>query len=140
MKNGGGRKFNNDEFCDYHKQKRHSTQKCYQLKNALEDAIRRGWLKEFVDKQSACREQKPQRKRKHDNEDGDEPEVDEKKIARDAGKAHSRAERDKNYPGIVHTIVGGPPAVKYTSSSSLVSSLYSLKKHFRTIRTLYSAL
>ena len=56
MRNGGGRRFNKEEFCDYHKQAGHSTDKCYQLKNAIEDAIRRGWLKEFVDKQSICRE------------------------------------------------------------------------------------
>ena len=41
MRNGGGRWFNKDEFCDYHKQVGHSTEKCYQLKNAIEDAIRR---------------------------------------------------------------------------------------------------
>ena len=60
MRNGGGRRFNKEEFCDYHKQAGHSTDKCYRLKNAIEDAIRRGWLKEFVDKQSLCKEQKPQ--------------------------------------------------------------------------------
>ena len=29
MRNGGGRRFNKDEFCDYHKQAGHSTEMCY---------------------------------------------------------------------------------------------------------------
>ena len=57
------------------------------MKNVIKDAIRRGWLKEFIDKQGACKEVKPQRKRKHDDEDKDEPEVREKKNMRDTGKA-----------------------------------------------------
>ena len=62
MKNDEGHKFNNDEFCEYHKQKGHSTQRCYQLKNAIEGTIRRGWVKEFVDKHSAYKEEKQQSK------------------------------------------------------------------------------
>ena len=127
MKNGGGRKFDNNEFYDYHKQRGHSTQKCYQLKNAIEDVIRHGWLKEFVDKHSSCKEEKPQRKRKHNDDEKDE--VDNHKTMSDTGKAQVQIDGDKNYPGIVHTIVGGPLAVKYTLSSSSTSSSKRSKDH-----------
>ena len=86
MRIGGGRKFNNDEFYEYHKQRGYSTQKCYQLRNAIEDAIRRGWLKEFIYRNASCKEGKPLRKGKHDYNDDKDDEDDEKTV-RNAGKA-----------------------------------------------------
>ena len=67
-----GRKFNSDEYCDYHQSKGHSTKDCWQLRNTIEDAIRREWLKNFVDK-GGCKEEKPQRKKRtEDDDDSDE--------------------------------------------------------------------
>ena len=68
-----------------------------------------------MDKHSACKDEKPQRKRKHDDEDEDDDEIEEKRNVRDTGKVHVRADRDKNFLGIVHTIVGGPPASRYAA-------------------------
>ena len=51
-----GRKFNSEEYCDYHQCKGHPTKDCWQLKNAIEDAIPKGWLKNFVDK-NGCKEE-----------------------------------------------------------------------------------
>ena len=32
------------------------------MKNAIEDAIQRGWLKEFIDKHSSCKRKSPKEK------------------------------------------------------------------------------
>ena len=114
------RRFNNDELCKYYKQKFHSTQECYPLWNVIEDAIIREWLKEFIDRNASCKEEKPSRKRKHDD-DGDEVDEDDEKPVQDAGKAQAQADRDKNYLGIVYTIVGGPSASNYFTRSLFAS-------------------
>ena len=73
-----GCKFNSEEYCDYHQSTGHTTKECWQLKNTIEDAIRRGWLKNFVDK-SGCKEDRPQRKKKSDDDDSDEDEAMEER-------------------------------------------------------------
>ena len=72
------RKFNSEEYCDYHQSKGHPTKDCWRLKNAIEDDIRRGWLKIFVDK-SGCKEDRPQRKKKSDDDDSDEDDAMEER-------------------------------------------------------------
>ena len=65
------KRFNPEEYCDYHQSKGHPTKDCWQLKNAIEDTIHRGWLKNFVDK-NGCKEEKPiKRKRREDDGDYD---------------------------------------------------------------------
>ena len=58
--------------CDYHQPKGHPTKDCWQLKNAIEDAIRRGWLKNFVDKNGSKEEKPTRRRRTEDDDDNDE--------------------------------------------------------------------
>ncbi|XP_052176651.1 uncharacterized protein LOC127790956 [Diospyros lotus] len=42
-------KFRNQEkFCAYHNEVGHDTSKCYALKDAIEELIRRGWLRDYV--------------------------------------------------------------------------------------------
>ena len=37
------------DYCEFHKAKGHDTKDCFQLKNVVEDSIRRGYLKDFID-------------------------------------------------------------------------------------------
>ena len=37
------------DYCKFHKARGHDTKDCYQLKNVIENAVRRGYLKDFVD-------------------------------------------------------------------------------------------
>ena len=75
-----------------------------------------------MDKHSTCKDEKPQKKRKHDDDDEDEDEIEEKRTMRDMGITQVRVDRDKNCPGIVHTIVGGPPASRHAACSPSASS------------------
>ena len=72
---------------------------------------------------SICKDEKLQRKKKHDDKDEDEDEVEEKKNVRDIRKAQTRANKDNNYPGINHTIIGGAPASRHVACSPSASSL-----------------
>ncbi|KAL0350686.1 UNVERIFIED_CONTAM: hypothetical protein Sradi_4217800 [Sesamum radiatum] len=39
-----------DKYCHFHRDRGHSTEECYHLKNEIEKLIRRGYLREFVDR------------------------------------------------------------------------------------------
>ena len=75
-------------------------------KNAIEVAIRRGWLKEFMDMSSGYKEEKLWRKKEHDEE-----ELKDRKPIVEAKKTQTRADIDKNCRGVIHTIVRRPPAL-----------------------------
>ena len=64
------------------------------IANAHEDDIRRGWLKEFIDKHLSCKEKKPQRKRKHDDDDEKDDE-DERNLCKILVKYRSELIRTK---------------------------------------------
>ena len=59
-----------------------------------------------------CKEEKPQRKRRtKDDDDSDEDDAmaERKPLKLAENTQKNQADRDKNYPSIIHTIVGGPP-------------------------------
>ncbi|KAL5789536.1 hypothetical protein ACOSQ2_004424 [Xanthoceras sorbifolium] len=39
---------NPNKFCTYHNEANHNTTDCFELKNAIEDLIRRGRLRDYV--------------------------------------------------------------------------------------------
>ena len=92
------------------------------MKNAIKDAIRRGWLKNFIDK-DGCKEDRPLRKKRSDDDSDDEEMQKERKRPKTVENAqNNRADRDKNCPGIIHTIVGGPPTQSRSNSDSISGS------------------
>ena len=54
---------------------------------------------------AGCKQEKPWRKGKHDNDEKEE--VKDRKHVAEAEKNQTRVDRDKYCHGIVHTIVGG---------------------------------
>ncbi|KAL0386820.1 UNVERIFIED_CONTAM: hypothetical protein Sradi_2563800 [Sesamum radiatum] len=44
------KRMTSDKICHFHRDRGHSTEECYHLKNEIEKLIRRGYLREFVDR------------------------------------------------------------------------------------------
>ncbi|KAL0302868.1 UNVERIFIED_CONTAM: hypothetical protein Sradi_6154900 [Sesamum radiatum] len=44
------KRLKSDRYCRFHKDRGHSTEDCYHLKNEIEKLIQRGYLKEYVEK------------------------------------------------------------------------------------------
>jgi hypothetical protein len=90
---------NSGRYCDYHQHQGHDTNNCRDLRNAIEDALKRGNLREFVLHPRRKRNPSPddhpaqRQKTQHNNEMPPQPE----------------AERDYQPPDRgVHMIFGGP--------------------------------
>ena len=78
MKPNPNRKTSN-EYCKYHKAKGHDTSECWQLKSAIEDAIRQGYLKEYIDRYSSCKVERPSRRRRTDDDDDNDDDREERR-------------------------------------------------------------
>ena len=61
------------DYCKFHKARGHDTKDCFQLKNAIEDAVRRGYLKDFIDLDRCNPERPTQRRRRDDDQDDERP-------------------------------------------------------------------
>ena len=126
MKPNPKRKTSN-EYCKYHKAKGHDTSECWQLKSTIEDAIRRGYLKQYIDHYSSCKTERPSRRRRTDDDDDDEREEGRScENARQGGKDERTdqprgGDRDKNCYGEINTIIGGPVYNRNHEPSPLTS-------------------
>ena len=88
------------DYCKFHKAKGHDTKDCFQLKNAIEDAIRRGYLKDFIDLDRCNPKQPAQRRRRDDDQD------DERPLAGPSNQASLSIGRVCH--GEINMITGGP--------------------------------
>ena len=61
------------DYCKFHKAKGHDTKDCYQLRNAIEDAVRREYLKDFIDLDRCNPERPTQRRKRDDDQDEERP-------------------------------------------------------------------
>ena len=102
------------DYCKFHKARGHHTKDCYQLKNAIEDAVRRGYLKDFVDLDRCNPERPAQRRRRDDDQD------DERPAAMPPGQTPPVTAR--MCYGEISTIAGGPPPSRPRGSSGAGSS------------------
>ncbi|KAL0453570.1 UNVERIFIED_CONTAM: hypothetical protein Slati_1335100 [Sesamum latifolium] len=58
---GNLKRLKSDKYCRFHKDRGHSTEDCYHLKNEIEKLIQRGYLKEYVENKPPGHEFTPQR-------------------------------------------------------------------------------
>ncbi|KAK6150854.1 hypothetical protein DH2020_015786 [Rehmannia glutinosa] len=87
-----------EKYCHFHRDRGHTTEECHHLKNEIEKLIRRGYLKEFVDK---SREDHQKRNDASKSKD----------VNRDHASGSGRKEPEKhNLPtaGVIGVISGGP--------------------------------
>ncbi|KAL0293072.1 UNVERIFIED_CONTAM: hypothetical protein Sradi_6958800 [Sesamum radiatum] len=87
-----------DKYCHFHRDRGHSTKECFHLKNEIEKLIRRGYLREFVDRGKA-KAQEPVA----------EPRRDAHRIE-SGGRRGDEQVKKENLPtaGIIGVISGGP--------------------------------
>ncbi|KAL0319854.1 UNVERIFIED_CONTAM: hypothetical protein Sradi_5246900 [Sesamum radiatum] len=87
-----------DKYCHFHRDRGHSTEECFHLKNEIEKLIRRGYLREFVDRGKA-KAQEPV----------GEPRRDAPRIE-SGGRRGDEQIKKENLPtaGIIGVISGGP--------------------------------
>ncbi|GAV67668.1 hypothetical protein CFOL_v3_11173 [Cephalotus follicularis] len=82
-----------DKYCRYHRDHGHDTEKCRQLKNQIEDLIRKGYLRKYVDRDA------PQGRREQRREEA----------------PRQQEEQQQQQPrGVIHTISGGSHLVATT--------------------------
>ncbi|KAL0428243.1 UNVERIFIED_CONTAM: hypothetical protein Slati_2999100 [Sesamum latifolium] len=89
------KRLKSDKYCRFHKDRGHSTEDCYHLKNEIEKLIQRGYLKEYIENKPSGHSSAPQR-------EGGEPEEAESSRRREKGR--------ENLPsaGVIDVVTGGP--------------------------------
>ncbi|KAL0448502.1 UNVERIFIED_CONTAM: hypothetical protein Slati_1406600 [Sesamum latifolium] len=92
------KRMTSDKYCHFHRDRGHSTEECYHLKNEIEKLIRRGYLREFVDR-GKTKAQEPVA----------EPRRDAPRIESGGRMGEERVKKE-NLPtaGIIGVISGGP--------------------------------
>ncbi|GAV58189.1 hypothetical protein CFOL_v3_01723, partial [Cephalotus follicularis] len=88
-------KRDSDKYCQYHRDHRHDTKECRHLKNQIEDLIRKGHLRKYVDRNA------PQEMRERREEAPQQPEEQQPR-------------------GVIHTISGGVASYEEVISFSEV--------------------
>ena len=83
-------KRNPNKFCLYHRDHSHDTEECIQLRDEIEELIRRGWLNRFIQYRSEGREDRPR--------------------ALPQPEPSRKEEQSEDRPpiGIINTLSGGP--------------------------------
>ena len=68
------RRIESGKYCDFHRDYGHDTNDCDQIRNAIEDAVRRGYLKYYVAENNKPRQERStQRRRTQEPEEKDTP-------------------------------------------------------------------
>ncbi|KAL0313369.1 UNVERIFIED_CONTAM: hypothetical protein Sradi_5736200 [Sesamum radiatum] len=90
---GKSKRMKSDKYCLFHKDRGHSTEECLHLKDEIEKLIRRGYLKEYVDRNNRPREgnSRPPQERRERETRGNQPNQDNPPTA-----------------GVIGVISGGP--------------------------------
>ncbi|KAL0434623.1 UNVERIFIED_CONTAM: hypothetical protein Sradi_0170200 [Sesamum radiatum] len=89
------KRLKSDRYCRFHKDRGHSTEDCYHLKNEIEKLIQRGYLKEYVENRPSRHASAPRR------EEG----------GREEPESSRRKEKGReNLPtaGVISVVIGGP--------------------------------
>ncbi|KAL0385972.1 UNVERIFIED_CONTAM: hypothetical protein Sradi_2991500 [Sesamum radiatum] len=87
-----------EKYCHFHRDRGHSTEECFHLKNEIEKLIRRGYLREFVDRGKAKAQEPVAEPRR------DAPRIES------GGRRGEEQVKKENLPtaGIIGVISGGP--------------------------------
>lgn len=89
-------KRNNNKYCRFHRHHGHDTSQCYDLRDQIENLIRRGHLKKYMGKKDVC---SFQGKRKYDRSDRDD---------KDRSPSPNKREAERKRPTFINTIFSGP--------------------------------
>ncbi|KAI3461303.1 hypothetical protein Pfo_017966 [Paulownia fortunei] len=97
------RRAKSDKYCRFHRDRGHTTEECFHLKQEIERLIRKGYLTEFVEKANSNR--RDQRRRNAPRQQ----ETHREQSRGNNQEPHSR-EREENLPtaGVIAVISGGP--------------------------------
>ncbi|KAI3465839.1 hypothetical protein Pfo_022502 [Paulownia fortunei] len=97
------RRVKSDKYCHFYRDRGHTTEECFHLKQEIERLIRKGYLTEFVEKANSNR--RDQRRRNAPRQQ----ETHREQSRGNNQEPHSR-EREENLPtaGVIAVISGGP--------------------------------